>query len=174
MAIIYIIEGIIIILINITDIPHAFGAIFSNAFSFRSVGGGIMGYVIAQAMRYGIARGIFSNEAGLGSSSMAHSATDTKEPIKQAMWGCFEVFSDTLVVCSITALAILTSGVYESTDLSGAALTIAAFTAGFGNFGGAFVSVAIVLFAYSTIIGWSFLWSTHLRIPFWFQIDLCL
>jgi AGCS family alanine or glycine:cation symporter len=115
-----------------------------------------MGYVIAQAMRFGIARGIFSNEAGLGSSSMAHSATDTKEPIKQAMWGCFEVFADTIIVCSITALAILSSGVYKTTDLSGAALTIAAFDSGFGTLGGAFVSLAIVLFAYSTIIGWSF------------------
>jgi len=156
MAIFYIIGGLIIILLHITEIPSAFGAIFSNAFSFQSVGGGIMGYVIAQAMRYGIARGIFSNEAGLGSSSMAHSATDTKEPIRQAMWGCFEVFADTLIVCSITALVILTTGAYESTDLSGAALTIAAFSNGFGSFGGVFVSLAIALFAYSTIIGWSF------------------
>lgn len=156
MAIVYIIGGLVIILINIGGIPNAFAEIFSNAFSFRSVGGGIMGYVIAQAMRFGIARGIFSNEAGLGSSSMAHSATDTKEPIKQAMWGCFEVFADTIIVCSITALAILSSGVYKTTDLSGAALTIAAFDSGFGTLGGAFVSLAIVLFAYSTIIGWSF------------------
>jgi AGCS family alanine or glycine:cation symporter len=156
MAIVYIVGGLVIILINVVHLPAAFGAIFSNAFSFRSVGGGLMGYVIAQAMRFGIARGIFSNEAGLGSSSMAHSATDTKAPIKQAMWGCFEVFADTIVVCSITALAILTSGVYKTTDLSGAALTIAAFDSGFGSLGGAFVSLAIVLFAYSTIIGWSF------------------
>ena len=156
MAILYIVGGVILIIMNGEHIGMAFEQIFSGAFRLRSVGGGILGFTISQAMRYGIARGVFSNEAGLGSSSLVHSATDTNEPVKQAMWGCFEVFADTIIVCSITALSILTSQAHMFSSNKGAALTIEAFSHGFGGGAGAFVSIAIVLFALSTLIGWSY------------------
>lgn len=155
MALLYIVGGLVIIGMNYQVVPAAFSAIFQSAFDFRSVGGGIMGYGIARAMRYGIARGIFSNEAGLGSSVMVNSASNVKEPVKQGMWGVFEVFTDTLVVCTISALSILTTGAMSS-GKDGAALAMEAFTGGFGSFGSIFLSIAITLFAFSTILGWSY------------------
>ncbi|MGL4791395.1 MAG: alanine/glycine:cation symporter family protein [Anaerotignaceae bacterium] len=161
MALMYIIGGIVVIIFNAQHIPTAFTQIFEGAFRLQAVGGGIFGYGIARAIRFGVARGIFSNEAGLGSSSIAHAATDTEEPAKQAVWGVFEVFADTIVVCTITALAILTSGVVGTVDangevIKGAALTILAFSQTFGDFAGVFISLGIVLFAFSTILGWSY------------------
>ncbi len=156
MAIFYIIGGLILIIMNASNLGTAFRQIFEGAFRLKAVGGGVFGYTIARAMRYGVARGVFSNEAGLGSSSLAHSSTDATEPIRQAMWGCFEVFADTIIVCSITALSILTSGVLEYSTEKGAALTIQAFSSHFGAGAGIFVSVGIVLFAFSTICGWSY------------------
>ena len=156
MAILYIVGGIILIIMNHGGLPDAFGNIFAGAFRVRAIGGGVLGYAMSQAMRYGVARGVFSNEAGLGSSALVHSASDQKEPARQAMWGCFEVFADTIIVCTITALAILSSGIYKVTENKGAALTIEAFHNGFGAGAGIFVSIAIVLFALSTIIGWSY------------------
>ena len=169
MAITYIIGALVVICSNITAVPGAFGAIFSNAFNFSSMGGGVAGFTIMVAMRRGISRGVFSNEAGLGSSVMVHSASDVKEPVVQGMWGIFEVFADTLIVCTLTALTILTSGVYNyheyaeyiGTKLpenlkSGVALTSSAFESVFGSFGGKFISIAVMLFAFSTILGWSY------------------
>lgn len=172
MAITYIIGALVVIFANVTAVPAAFGAIFSNAFRFQSMGGGIAGFTVMVAMRRGISRGVFSNEAGLGSSVMVHSASDVKEPVIQGMWGIFEVFADTIVVCTMTALTILTSGVYNMTAyeacaktgaeleasglLSGVALTSAAFETVFGSLGGKFISIAVVLFAFSTILGWSY------------------
>lgn len=131
--------------------------IFSGAFNLQAIGGGILGTVMANAIRYGLARGVFSNEAGLGSSVMVHSSSDVKEPVRQGIWGIFEVFFDTIVICTLTALTILTSGVYTGGEgLTGAALTMSAFTENFGAFGGIFTSVAVLLFAFSTILGWSF------------------
>lgn len=169
MAITYILGSLVVIFTNASAIPGAFGAIFSNAFQFSSVGGGLAGFTVMVAMRRGISRGVFSNEAGLGSSVMVHSASNVKEPVVQGMWGIFEVFADTLVVCTLTALTILTSGVYDyteyakyvGTDLpetlkSGVALTSAAFESVFGSVGGGFISIAIMLFAFSTILGWSY------------------
>lgn len=117
-----------------------------------------------RAMRAGVARGVFSNEAGLGSSVMVHSASDVKEPVQQGMWGVFEVFTDTIVVCTLTALVLLTTGVCDNNFdpctgkaiLDGVPLTAAAFSRGLGRFGGYFVSVSIVLFAFATILGWSY------------------
>lgn len=161
MAIVYIVGGIALVVMNYKNIPSAFESIFAGAFRLKSVGGGIMGYGIAQAMRFGVARGVFSNEAGLGSSSMAHAATDTDEPVKQALWGIFEVFADTIIMCSITAFAILTTNVVGTVSadgelVKGAALTILAFSKGFGSFAGIFISIGIVLFSFSTLIGWSY------------------
>ncbi|MGN0402597.1 MAG: alanine/glycine:cation symporter family protein [Acetatifactor sp.] len=172
MAITYIIGALVVIFANVSEVPAAFGAIFSNAFRFQSMGGGVAGFTVMVAMKRGISRGVFSNEAGLGSSVMVHSASDVKEPVIQGMWGIFEVFADTIVVCTMTALTILTSGVYnleayeacavngtELADaglLSGVALTSAAFETVFGSFGSKFISIAVMLFAFSTILGWSY------------------
>ena len=172
MAITYIIGALVVIFSNVTEVPAAFGAIFSNAFRFKSMGGGVAGFTIMVAMKRGISRGVFSNEAGLGSSVMVHSASDVKEPVIQGMWGIFEVFADTIVVCTMTALTILTSGVYdldayeacavngtelaEAGLLSGVALTSSAFETVFGSFGNKFISIAVMLFAFSTILGWSY------------------
>lgn len=172
MAITYIVGSLAVIICNITNVPAAFGMIFGNAFNFASMGGGVAGFTIMVAMKRGISRGVFSNEAGLGSSVMVHSASDVKEPVVQGMWGIFEVFADTIVVCTMTALSILCSGVYDFAAyeacavnnvaledaglLSGVALTSAAFESVFGAFGGKFISIAVMLFAFSTILGWSY------------------
>ncbi len=169
MAIMYILGALAVICMNITAVPAAFAAIFSNAFNFSSAAGGVAGFTIMVAMKNGISRGVFSNEAGLGSSVMVHAASDVKEPVVQGMWGIFEVFADTLVVCTLTALTILTSGVYDYTEYaqyvggelpahlkSGVALTSAAFESVFGPIGSKFISIAVMLFAFSTILGWSY------------------
>lgn len=167
MASIYLLGALIVIFFHITEVPKAFVLIFKEAFQLKAAGGGILGYGIMLAMRQGIARGVFSNEAGLGSSVMVHSASDVKEPVIQGMWGIFEVCADTLIVCTITALTILTSGVYQMESylanikagipvISGVELTSSAFSTVFGTYGGAFVSIALVLFAFSTLLGWSY------------------
>lgn len=166
MAIFYTLGGLVVILANAAQIPAAFGMIFREAFHFEAMGGGILGYGMTLAMKTGISRGVFSNEAGLGSSVMVHSASDVKEPVIQGMWGMFEVFADTIVICTITALVILTSGVYNMNtylinmeagieNVSGTALTSAAFSSVI-PFGGEFVAVAVILFAFATVLGWSY------------------
>lgn len=155
MAIFYLIGGLVVIVLNAPKLPAAFGAIFSGAFSVESVGGGVMGYAITRAMRYGFARGVFSNEAGLGSAPIAHAASSTQEPVKQGLWGIFEVFVDTIIICTITALTIITSGLYNG-GLDGAPLTLAAFERTLGPFSGYFVTIAMICFALSTILGWAY------------------
>lgn len=155
MAAIYIIGGIGIIISNITHIPEAIGLIFGNAFTGHAAVGGFAGATLAQSIRFGVARGVFTNEAGLGSAPIAHAAATTDHPVRQGLWGVFEVFADTLVICSITALAIMVSGLWN-TGLTGAELTTAAFNEGIPGIGGYIVSIGIVLFAYSTIIGWEY------------------
>lgn len=168
MAIFYIAGGLVVIGMNITEVPVAFGMIFREAFHFQAAGSGVLGYGIATAMKRGISRGVFSNEAGLGSSVMVHSASDVEEPVVQGMWGVFEVFADTIVVCTITCLTILTSGVYdidaylaaiaaggEDAVISGTTLTANAFATVIPH-GDKFVAIAIMMFAFSTILGWSY------------------
>src|SRR5690606_15142239 len=121
MAAIYIVGGIGIIISNITHIPEALGLIFGNAFTGTAAVGGFAGATIARSIRYGVARGVFTNEAGLGSAPIAHAAATTDHPVRQGLWGVFEVFADTIVICSITALAIMVSGLWE-TGLTGAEL----------------------------------------------------
>ncbi len=156
MAVFYVVGAVVAIVWNLPAIPSTFSLIFKEAFSMRAVGGGIMGYVVTQAMRYGFARGVFSNEAGLGSAPIAHAASSSNNPVKQGMWGIFEVFVDTIVMCSLTALVILTSGLLPGVELSGAPLTSAAFSQHFGSLGGVFVTLSIIFFALSTILGWSY------------------
>ena len=162
MSIFYIVAGIILILMRITHIPAVFGQIFAGAFSFKSVGGGLFGYTIMMAMKQGFARGVFSNEAGLGSAPIAHAASSTEEPCEQAIWGVFEVFIDTIVICSITAFAVLLSGILGTEGgLSAYASKGAAAAAAFntilpGTLGGKIIELSLLFFALSTILSWAY------------------
>ena len=164
MVILYLVGSIIIICTHITMIPAIFVSIFKGAFAMKAVGGGIVGSGIAMAMKMGMKRGVFSNEAGLGSSVMVHSSSNVKEPVRQGMWGIFEVFADTIVVCTLTAITLLSSGLVDLTTgqlseagaaVESSALMSRAFEMQFGRAGAAFIAVAIFLFAYSTVLGWS-------------------
>lgn len=156
MSVLYVVGSISLILIHSDNIIPAFSSIFAGAFTFKSAAGGVIGYTMASAIRFGIARGVFSNEAGLGSAPIAHAAADTTGPVNQGLWGIFEVFVDTLIICTLTALSILTSGEFIGPDsLNGAPLTIAAFRSGFGLWGTAFITISIALFAFTTVLGWS-------------------
>jgi AGCS family alanine or glycine:cation symporter len=151
MAAIYTIGGLVIIFINIAEVPAALTSIFTAAFGGKAAFGGAVG----AAIRYGVARGVFSNEAGLGSAPIAAAAARTDYPGRQALVSMTQTFIDTIVVCSITALAILTSGAL-ATGETGAALTTTAFNEGLPGKGGIIVAVGIILFAYSTILGWCY------------------
>ncbi len=155
MAFFYISGGIIVIVYNFKLLPIVTKDIFSQALNFRSFFSGGCGYMTFKAIKYGIARGVFSNEAGLGSSPIIYSAAETNESVVQGMWGIFQVFFDTIIGCSITAFCILLSGAIYN-GYSGIALSIASFEDVFGVFGGIFVSIAIIMFAFATIIGWSY------------------
>ena len=164
MVILYLIGAIIIICLHIQAIPGVFVSIFKGAFALKSAAGGIVGAGIAEAMRMGMKRGVFSNEAGLGSSVMVHSNSNVKEPVRQGMWGIFEVFADTIVVCTLTALTLLSCGAIdlETGKLTEAAAAVQdnalmsyAFEQTFGKAGAVFIAIAILLFAYSTVLGWS-------------------
>ena len=161
MAIAYIIGALVIFFANISHAGAVFSAIFKGAFGLRAVGGGIVGSGVRMALTWGMKRGVFSNEAGLGSSVMVHSNSNVKEPVRQGMWGIFEVFADTMIVCTLTAFAVLSSGLIDLetgavlSDASGSALVGEAFSTVFGSFGPMFIAVAILLFAFSTVLGWS-------------------
>ena len=161
MALFYVAGALIIVVMHAGNIPAALAAIFKGAFNLNAAGGGALGYGISQTITWGFKRGAFSNEAGLGSAVMVNSASNVKEPVHQGMWGVFEVFADTIVVCTLTALVILTTGVVDLQSgavLAGVqdnALVGQAFTAAFGSFGPKFIAVSILLFAYSTTLGWS-------------------
>lgn len=163
MALLFILLSFVVIGSNIGAVPHAFGLIFSNAFSFKSVGGGLLGYTIMVGMRYGCARGVFSNEAGLGSSVIAHSASEVREPVKQGLWGIFEVFFDTFIICTLTALSLITTGLYDFTDIAQNAgvlnksqVASSAMAGTFGVFGTVIYSIILPLFAFTTILAWSY------------------
>jgi AGCS family alanine or glycine:cation symporter len=155
MAALYILGGLWLLISNAAKIPAAFAMIFSNAFTGTAAVGGFTGTVMMQAIRFGIARGIFTNEAGLGSAPIAHAAATTDHPVRQGLWGVFEVFTDTIVICSITALSILVTGVWETGE-SGAVLSAMAFDTGIPVVGRFIVSIGLILFAYSTILGWEY------------------
>ncbi len=162
MVVLFVVGSVIIIGINYDMIIPAFGAIFKTAFTPVAAAGGVTGAIIKTVMVQGFKRGVFSNEAGLGSSVMVHSNTNIKEPVKQGMWGIFEVFADTIVVCTMTALVVLTSGVYADiyapigTYTNDATMVAEAFNTVFswGNIGARFVAIAIFLFAFTTVLGW--------------------
>lgn len=153
MAVFYLGACLFVIGVNIQKIPDAVSLVFSSAFGFRAAGGGLLGYTVANAMRFGVSRGLFTNEAGLGSAPIAHGSAQAESPVKQGMWGVFEVFFDTVATCSLTALVILTSGLWDS-GLDGAALTTAAFASVLGDYAAGFLAISILLFAISSIVGW--------------------
>ncbi|MBQ7037406.1 MAG: sodium:alanine symporter family protein [Clostridia bacterium] len=157
MVIIFFIGSFICLYKQRVEIPDAFRLIFHCAFSSEAIAGGTLGYSVKKAMQLGCKRGVFSNEAGLGSGATAHASSSADEPCIQGMWGIFEVFVDTILVCTLTALVILTSGKFPAATagLAGVSLTATSFGVGLGDFGRIFISVSIVFFAFATVIGWS-------------------
>lgn len=164
MAIFYVICGLIVIVGNIANLPSGLGMIFKMAFSVEAVGGGLCGSIVASmmnAMRYGVARGVFSNEAGMGSAAITAAAATTDNPVRQGYINMTGTFWDTIVVGTITGLAIASSDVLGMTDsagdyLTGSDITIAAFKTVLGTSGGWLVTIGITLFAFSTILGWEY------------------
>ena len=174
MALLYILLALGVILINIQNVPSVFRSIIQGAFSPASVTGGAVGSFFL-SMKKGVSRGIFSNEAGLGTGSIAHACADTRKPVKQGFFGIFEVFVDTILICTMTALVILCSGVPVGYGAAaGAELTISGFTATYGNWVSVFTAVAMCCFAFSTIVGWGlygarcieFLFGSRVNKPF--------
>lgn len=192
MALFFLAGGGLVLIVHAGEIPRALSEILRGALVPRAAIGGGLGYGISDAMRYGIARGVFTNEAGLGSSAMAHAAAEVQEPVEEGMWGLFEVFFATLVVCTTTALVILVSGVYHpdialsaiqrgqvDSSMVGSALSAAAFSTVLGHWGGPFVALCLLLFAFSSLLGWSYYgerglsyltgssrWTGHYRVLF--------
>ncbi|MGF1703022.1 sodium:alanine symporter family protein [Photobacterium makurazakiensis] len=155
MAAFYIASGIIVLAMNASELPAAFSLIITSAFTPVAAQGGFAGAAVWAAIRFGVARGIFSNEAGLGSAPIAHAAAQTKNPVAQGLVAMLGTFIDTIVVCSITGLAIVVSGTWQSGE-TGAALTSAAFASALPGIGNYVVAIALSIFAFTTILGWSF------------------
>lgn len=153
MGIGYFLCGLIVLAVNITEIPAAFALIIDSAINGHAATGGFAGAAIAQAIRFGVARGVFSNEAGLGSAAIAHAHAKTKSPVNQGMVAMLGTFIDTIIVCSITGLAIVASGVWE-TGVKGAPLTAAAFETSLPGIGEYMVAISLAVFAFTTILGW--------------------
>ncbi|RTE66140.1 sodium:alanine symporter family protein [Amphritea opalescens] len=155
MAIAYLVAGLVVLAINADAIPAALDLIFTYAFTESAAEGGFAGAAIWMAIRFGVARGIFSNEAGLGSAPIAHAAAQTKDPVRQGLVAMLGTFIDTILICTITGLVIITSGEWTS-GVSGAALTSAAFSQALPGVGNYLVAISLAIFAFTTIIGWSF------------------
>lgn len=154
MALLYIVLALGVVILNIERLPGVFSSIIYGAFNPSAVTGGVVGSVFL-SMQKGVARGIFSNEAGLGTGSIAHACADTQKPVKQGLFGIFEVFTDTIVICTLTALVILCSGISIQYGVdAGADLTIRGFTSTYGSWISIFTAIALCCFAFSTIIGW--------------------
>lgn len=180
MVLFYVVLALGVVILNINHVPAVFKEIVEGAFSPASVTGGVVGSFF-MSMKKGVSRGIFSNEAGLGTGSIAHACADTRKPVKQGFFGIFEVFVDTIVICTLTALVILCSEVpITYGQAAGAELTISGFTATYGNWVSLFTAVAMCCFAFSTIIGWGlygarcieFLFGTKVNKPFMFVYSL--
>jgi AGCS family alanine or glycine:cation symporter len=165
MCILYTVFAIFIIIKNIGQLPTAFALIFTNAFTGTAATGGFAGAAVAVVIQQGLKRALYSNEAGWGSSPMVHATAIVDHPIEQGLWGCFEVFVDTIIVCSMTALTILVTGLWDS-GLSGASLTLAAFETGIGFVGRVIIAVCTFLFALTTSTGWYTYYDTLIRHAF--------
>ncbi len=166
MACLYVAGALVIIFANVGELPAVFSMIFQDAFTGHAAVGGFTGATIMAAIRWGAARGVYSNEAGVGSTIAGHCTAETDHPIRQAQFGIFEVFMDTIVICTITSLAVLASGVWTQEGLSSGQLALAAFQSVFGNFGAIFVAVTVFLFVFSTIISAGFFGQIQAEILF--------
>lgn len=155
MALFYVVGCLVIIFVNIESVPRAFAFIFHDAFSGSAAAGGFAGATLAQVIRFGVARGVFSNESGLGSAPIAHGAAKTKEPVREGLVAMLGPFIDTILVCTMTALIIILTGAFE-TGNTGADLTAKAFNMGLPGPGGYIVAIGIIIFAFSTAISWSY------------------
>jgi AGCS family alanine or glycine:cation symporter len=155
MALFYVLGALCVIALNLSLIPSAFAVIFHDAFTGTAATGGFVGATFARAVRFGVARGVFSNEAGLGSAPIAHGAAQTNEPVREGLVAMLGPFIDTIVICSMTALVIILTGAFRE-GLTGAELTAAAFSKSLPGIGGYIVAVGIVFFAFSTAISWSY------------------
>ena len=154
MAMFYVILALGVVVINYQRVPGVFAAIIGGAFDPKAFTGGVVGTMF-MSLKKGVSRGIFSNEAGLGTGSIAHACADTQKPVKQGLFGIFEVFADTIVICTLTALVILCSGTtVRYGEAAGAELTISGFTSTYGGWSSIFTALALCCFAFSTIIGW--------------------
>lgn len=153
MSIAYILMGLLMIIVNIQAVPEAIGAIFTNAFTGTAAIGGFAGVAVSKIVQTGMARAVYSNEAGWGTSPMIHSSADTPHPVEQGLWGSFEVFFDTFVVCSITALSVILSGVWTD-GLTGGALALSAFSKSFGSVGSILLAIIMIIFTVTTSGGW--------------------
>jgi len=151
MATLYVVGCLVIILANASAIPGVFALIFKSAFTPTAAVGGFAGSAVALTLRWGVARGAYSNEAGMGSAPIAHAEAKTDHPVRQGMWGMFSVFFDTLLICTMTALVVLTTGIWKNGDISASGMTAEAFTGFYGSIGGAVVSISVLLFVISTI-----------------------
>ena len=156
MALFYIAGCLIVLFTNRNSLPHVFSLIFSEAFSLKSAAGGVSGCLMMRAMKVGFTRGVFTNEAGLGSAPIAHAAAENSLPARQGLWGIFEVFTDTIVMCSLTGFVVILSGFYQSGSSDGAAVTLAAFEHYLGGFAACLTGVSTVFFAVASIIGWCY------------------
>ena len=165
MAGIYIVGSLVLILMNITALPGAIKMIFVGAFNPEAVVGAGAGIAVREAIRFGVARGLFSNEAGMGSTPHAHARAKVENPHKQGLAAMISVFIDTFIILNLTVFSILTTGVLDS-GKEGTALTQAAFTKRFGNFGDIFVAVCLLFFAFSTILGWHFFGEVNVKYLF--------
>ncbi len=155
MAVAYVVAGLFILIINIETLPHTFSLIFTHAFTPIAATGGFAGAAVWAAIRFGVARGIFSNEAGLGSAPIAHAAAATNNPVQQGSIAMLGTFIDTLIICSITGLVIISSGVWTQGE-TGASLSSAAFESALPGVGSYIVTIGLSIFAFTTILGWSF------------------
>lgn len=165
MALLYIIGGVVVLVMNIDMIIPAFKMIFVGAFNPRAATGGLIGATVKEAMRYGVARGLFSNEAGMGSTPHAHAVAKVDHPAEQGLTAIIGVFIDTFIVLNITAFVIFVTGSLDG-QTTGIALTQGAFTKAFGGFGNTFVAICLFFFAFSTVIGWYFFGEANIRYLF--------
>jgi AGCS family alanine or glycine:cation symporter len=165
MTVFYLLGSLIVLFIYRDRLLDSFLLIFQSAFGFKEIGGGVLGYSVSRAMQFGIARGIFSNESGLGSAAIAHAPAKTKEPVREGFVAMLGPFIDTIVICSLTGLVIISSGIYGN-GMTGASLTAAAFESVLPNLGKYIVSIGIIFFAFSTIIAWSYYGETGVKYLF--------
>lgn len=162
MCILYMVFALIIVIKNVGQLPHVFGLIFKHAFTATAASGGFAGATVSLTVQKGLQRALYSNEAGWGTSPMVHATSIVDHPVEQGMWGCFEVFVDTILVCSMTALSVLASGLWDS-GLTGATLTLTAFEQEIGTVGRVVIAVSVFLFAFTTGTGWYTYYDTLIR-----------